>query len=58
MTVRDEHEAVRAAERLGAAARGNYALPVGNLVIDATMGIALDVGELLSAGRVGHLPHQ
>ena len=45
MTVRDEQEATRAAERLIASVRGNYALPVGNLTIDATMGIALDVGE-------------
>ena len=45
MTVRDEREAMRAAARLGASVRGNYALPVGNLVIDATMGIAIDVGE-------------
>lgn len=44
MIVRDEREAIHAAERLGAAVRGNYALPVGNLEIDATMGIAVDVG--------------
>ena len=45
MTVRDEREALRAAERLGAAVRTNYALPVGNLTIDATMGVALDLGD-------------
>lgn len=45
MTVRDETEAIRAAERLGAAVRGNYALPVGSLSIDATMGVAVDVGD-------------
>ena len=38
-------EALRAAERLGAAVRTNYALPVGNLTIDATMGVALDLGD-------------
>ena len=45
MTVRDEREALRAAERLGAAVRTNYALPVGNLTSDASMGVALDLGD-------------
>jgi diguanylate cyclase (GGDEF)-like protein len=45
MMVRDEREARRAAERLGLSVRGTYALPVGSLRIDATMGIALDVGD-------------
>ncbi|MEZ5246882.1 MAG: GGDEF domain-containing protein [Acidimicrobiales bacterium] len=45
MTVRDVDEAVRAAERLGAAIRDNYALPIGNLTVDATMGIAVDRGD-------------
>jgi len=45
MTVRDEREAQRAAERLGESVRGNYALPVGNLTIGATMGIAIDIGD-------------
>jgi len=45
MMVRDEREANRAAQRLGASIRGNYSLPVGNLAIGATMGIALDMGD-------------
>jgi diguanylate cyclase (GGDEF)-like protein len=44
MIVRTEREAARAAERLGRAVRGDYALPVGSVTIDATMGVAIDPG--------------
>ena len=42
--MRSEREAQRAAQRLGNAVRGSYSLPVGNLMIGATMGVAVDQG--------------
>lgn len=45
MTVRDEQEAIQAGERLRAAVRGTYALDVGDLHLDATMGISIDTGD-------------